>query len=199
MWCRNDRSRASSSLRYATAIAVGLCAVTRTAAAPPEGAELIGTAAAPWDTMEWLNSPPLALDQLRGKVVLIRWWTGPECPHCAASAPYLNAWHQKYRTQGLVVIGFYHHKSPTPLSPAHVKRLMDEYRLAFPVAIDPEWRTLKRWWLNGHDRTWTSVSFLIDQQGLIRHIHPGGSYSEADAKVLETTIQQLLTRGGGSS
>lgn len=125
-------------MRYATAVAVALWAVSSAAATPPEGVELIGTAAAPWDTMEWLNSPPLTLDQLQGKVALIRWWTGPECPHCVASAPYWNAWQ------------------------------------------------------------WTSVSFLIDRQGRIRYIHPGGSYSATDAKAMETLIQQLLTPDGGS-
>ncbi len=188
------------------------------AAASNEGAELIGTKAQSWDVSEWLNSRPLSLEQLRGRVVLVRWWTGPECPYCAASAPNLNAWYQKHHKQGLVVIGFYHHKSPTPLSRQHVAQLIKRYRFTFPVAVDPEWRTLKRWWLDpsthaqgrvpsevegldGHDQRWTSVSFLIDQQGIIRYIHPGGSYSEEDAQVMDAMIQRLLEppqRGGSS-
>jgi len=91
-----------------------------------------------------------------------------------------------------VVIGFYHHKSPTPLTRRHVEQLVKRYRFQFPVAIDPEWRMLKRWWLDGHDRQWTSVSFLIDREGVIRYIHPGGSYSEEDVQVMEAMIQQLL-------
>ncbi len=167
-------------------------AMTETSSAPQEGTELIGTAAPAWEAVEWINSKPLTLDQLRGKVVLVRWWTGPECPYCAASAPNLTAWHQKYSQQGLVVIGFYHHKSPTPLSLAHVKGLMEQYHLTFPIAIDPGWQTLKRWWLDGHDRQWTSVSFLIDRDGMIRYIHPGGSYSETEANAIEALILQLL-------
>ncbi|MBI4597035.1 MAG: redoxin family protein, partial [Candidatus Omnitrophica bacterium] len=148
------------------------------AAVSNEGAELIGTKALSWEVSDWLNSrQPLSLEQLRGRVVLVRWWTGPECPYCAASAPNLNTLHEKYHTKGLVVIGFYHHKSPTPLTRRHVERLVTRYQFQFPVAIDPEWRTLKRWWLDGHDRAWTSVSFLLDRGGVIRSIHPGGSYT----------------------
>ncbi len=157
-----------------------------------EGAELIGTAAKEWGPCNWLNSAPLSLDQLRGRVVLVRWWTGPECQYCAASAPILNAWYNTYRASGLVIIGFYHHKSSTPISPDHVRQLVERYGFQFPVAIDPQWQTLKRWWLNRHDRPWTSVSFLIDQEGLIRYVHPGGSYTAEEVKAIEAVIQNLL-------
>lgn len=164
-----------------------LCAATS-----DEGTELIGTKASSWDVSEWLNSQPLSLEQLRGRVVLVRWWTGPECPYCAASAPTLNTLHERYHAKGLVVIGFYHHKSPTPLTRRHVEQLVKRYGFQFPVAIDPEWRTLKRWWLEGHDRAWTSVSFLVDQQGVIQYIHAGGSYTDEEARTLERIIQDLL-------
>jgi len=106
--------------------------------------------------------------------------------------PHLNRWHEAYHEEGLVVIGFYHHKSPGPLTRQHVADLVERYGFRFPVAVDPEWRTLQRWWLKGSDRKWTSVSFLIDRQGIIRHIHPGGSYTEEEAQTLESMIQKLL-------
>lgn len=171
-----------------------LCAAT-----PNEGAELIGTQASSWDVSEWFNSQPLSLEQLRGRVVLVRWWTGPECPYCAASAPTLNVLHERYHAKGLVVIGFYHHKSPTPLTRQHVEQLVRRYRFQFPVAIDPEWRTLKRWWLDGHDRKWTSVSFLIDQQDIIRYIHPGGSYTKEEAEGMESMIRELVGQARSAS
>lgn len=164
------------------------------AAVPDEGAELIGTRAPQWDVTEWINGKLLSLDELRGSVVLVRWWTGPECPYCAASAPNLNALYEQYHAKGLVVIGFYHHKSPTPLTRRYVEELVKRYRFQFPVAIDPEWRTLKRWWLEGYEHQWTSVSFLIDQQGVIRYIHPGGSYTEEDMAALTPLIEDLLVR-----
>ena len=162
------------------------------AAAAREGTELIGTKALSWGVTNWINSQPLSLDALRGSVVLVRWWTGPECPYCALSAPYLKTWDEKYHTHGLIVVGLYHHKSAEPLSRQHVEQLVKRYGFMFPVAIDPDWGTLKRWWLEGRSRPWTSVSFLIDQQGIIRSVHPGGSYTEAEAEAMEFTIQELL-------
>ena len=163
---------------------------------PHEGAELIGTQAPNWEVSDWYNSQPLSLEQLRGRAVLVRWWTGPECPYCAVSAPTLNTLHERYHAKGLVVIGFYHHKSPTPLTRRYVEQLVKRYRFRFPVAIDSEWRTLKHWWLDGYDRAWTSVSFLVDQQGVIRYIHPGGSSTDKEAHLMEHLIQDLLGRSG---
>jgi hypothetical protein len=91
-----------------------------------------------------------------------------------------------------VIIGFYHHKSPTPLTRRHVEQLMRRYRFQFPVAIDPEWQTLKRWWLDGHERAWTSVSFLLDREGVIRDIHTGGAYTDDEMATLTSLIEELL-------
>jgi thiol-disulfide isomerase/thioredoxin len=156
-----------------------------------EGEELIGTAAPAWGEVEWIRQGPLSLESLRGRVVLVRWWAGPSCPYCRASAPYLNAWQREFSDSGLTIIGFYHHKSPEPLTRAGVEHLADDLGFGFPVAIDPGWRTLKRWWLD-RDRGFTSVSFLLDREGVIRAIHPGGSYSKAEAAALERTIRMLL-------
>jgi peroxiredoxin len=141
---------------------------------------LIGTEAKDWHLTDWMNSRPLALKDLRGKVILVRWWTGGGCPYCKATAPALREFHTKYASQGLVVLGIYHHKSRTPLDVNQVKQLVRDFGFAFPVAIDPGWRTLKRWWLSDGDRQWTSVSFLIDRNGIIRHIHEGGKYVKGD-------------------
>jgi peroxiredoxin len=64
--------------------------------------------------------------------------------------------------------------------------------MTFPLAIDPDWETLRRYWLDGRTDAWTSVSFLIDQEGIIRYVHPGGSYSPEEAQEIETAIQELL-------
>ena len=160
----------------------------------PEGSELIGTRAPDWVTSIWLNSEPKNLSDFKGKVVLVRFWTGPGCPFCSASSPVLNDLYSRYQKAGLVVVGLYHHKSPESLTKAHVERLTEKFRFEFPIAIDPEWKTLKKWWLDGRERAWTSVSFLIDRQGVIRYIHPGGSYTTEEAKELEGNIISLLDR-----
>jgi peroxiredoxin len=181
----------------AIAIAIAsLCAVARPAGAEP-GSDLIGTPARAWQVESWLNSPPLSLAQLRGKVVLVRWWTAPDCPFCAATAPSLNALDAQYRARGLQVIGFYHHKADSPLRREDVARYVETFHFRFPVAIDPSWQTLKQWWWNGR-REWTSVSFLIDRRGVIRHIHPGGKYEpgDADYAAMQRAIERLLAEPG---
>lgn len=163
-----------------------------------EGADLIGKRFTKWEVSEWINSPPLTLDSLRGKVVLIRWWTAPGCPFCEASAPALSEFANRYGDRGLVVIGLYHHKSGAPLTVAHVREQARKLGIEYPVAIDPEWITLRRWWLDKHHRGWTSVTFLLDRRGIIRHIHPGGAFfkGEVGYHALEKQIEALLAEPG---
>jgi thiol-disulfide isomerase/thioredoxin len=158
------------------------------------GDPVIGTRPPEWEATHWLNSKPLALKDLTGKVVLVRWWTAPGCPYCAATAPALNEFHARYKDKGLVVVGLYHHKSDAPLVPAQVKRSAEKLGFRFPVAIDPGWKTLKRWWLGTGDRRWTSVSFLIDRRGVVRHVHPGGQYVKGDRAydALKAKAEELL-------
>jgi peroxiredoxin len=161
--------------------------------AAKEGDELIGKPAPGWELETWFNSRPLALADLRGKVVLVRWFMSPDCPLCSATAPALNVLDDRYRDRGLVVLGFYHHKLQEPLTAEAVKGYLEHFKFRFPVAIDPDWKTLKRWWLD-RERGWTSVSFLLDKKGVIRFIHPGGKYApgSADFAEIEQRIQGLL-------
>jgi thiol-disulfide isomerase/thioredoxin len=171
-----------------------LAGVERYSAPANEGADLIGLRVNRWEVRDWINSEPLTLEELRGNVVLVRWWTAPGCPFCEASAPALNEFSERYRDRGLVVIGLYHHKSQAPLSVAHVKEQVRKLGFAFPVAIDPNWRTLRRWWLDKHDRGWTSVTVLTDRRGVIRHVHPGGAFFKGESGYdrLEAEIETLL-------
>ncbi len=164
------------------------------AAAADAGRELLGTTPPEWTASFWFNSPPLTLESLRGKVVLVRWWTAPDCPYCRASAPALNEFWENYRVRGLVMVGMYHHKTDTPLSRQHVQQAMEEFGFKFPVAVDQDWTTLRRWWLAGDEKRWTSVTFLLDREGVIRHIHPGGSYfkGEPGYDALRARLEDLL-------
>ena len=164
-----------------------------TVPAAKEGSELIGKPAPGWALERWFNSPPLALADLRGKVVLVRWFMSPECPLCSATAPALNQLDDRYRDRGLVVLGFYHHKRPEPLDPEAVRGYLEHFEFRFPVAIDPDWTTLRRWWLD-RERSFTSVSFLLDKKGVVRFIHPGGKYApgSADMAEIQRAIEALL-------
>ena len=155
---------------------------------------LIGQPAPGWKLEHWFNSEPLALEDLRSKVVLVRWFMAPSCPLCSATAPALNRFDEQYRSRGLVVVGVYHHKDPEPLDVETVRGYVEHYQFRFPVAVDPDWQTLKRWWLDGHERSWTSVSFLIDRRGVIRHVHLGGKLAPDtdDFRVMRAKIEALL-------
>ena len=164
---------------------------------------LLGAAPPEWQVEHWLNSKPLALKDLKGKVVLVRWWTAGGCPFCVATAPALNEFHETYHDKGLIVIGFYHHKGAKPLADGEVERAAQKLGFKFPVAVDPVagdpnrvegWQTLNRWWLAKQNREWTSVTFLLDRQGVIRHIHPGGQYvkGDEDYKAMKAKIEELL-------
>jgi thiol-disulfide isomerase/thioredoxin len=155
---------------------------------------LLGQKAPAWTDAVWVNSPPLRLPDLAGKVVLVRWWTAPGCPYCRATAPALNEFFQQYRDRGLEVIGFYHHKSSAPLQLDAVRQQARRFGFEFPVAVDPKWQTLKEWWLDRGEERWTSVSFLLDRRGIVRHIHPGGQYVKGDQDylLLKSRIEELL-------
>ena len=166
-----------------------------------EGAELIGTKAPEWFNERWINSDTLTLADLKGKVVLIRWWVD-QCPFCAQSSSALNGFHEKYEDDGLVVIGMFHPKpQPKQISEEYVQKASDALQFTFPIAIDDQWETLNEYWLNVR-RSFTSVSFLIDQEGIIRYIHPGPEYHEdgegehkqckKDYLELDAFIQYLL-------
>jgi peroxiredoxin len=159
-----------------------------------DGSDLLGTTPPEWEATHWLNSRPLTLAELRGKVVLARWWTAG-CPYCEVTAPALREFDREYGGRGLQVIGFYHHKEDGPLDYAVVDRTATKYGFTFPVAVDPDWHTLIRWWDPEHkNRSFTSVSFLIDKHGTIRHVHPGGEYAKGEPAydAMKGAIEKLL-------
>jgi len=153
---------------------------------------LVGTTPPEWNVERWMNSPPLTLAGLRGKVVLVRWWTAG-CPYCSASAPALREMHRDFGPRGLVVIGMYHHKDAGPYDPRVTEKTAKEYGFTFPIAFDPDWRTFHAW-MRDADPGWTSVSFLLDRKGVVRWFHPGGTYKEGDAAYAELrrTVTTLL-------
>jgi len=156
-------------------LATLLLAVPAAAApwAPAEGASLLGTRAPALRGLKWLQGGPLSLETLRGKVVLIRFWTDG-CPYCEKTAPALTSLDAKYRDKGLVVIGIHHPKEPSsdPVKGIHA------LGLKFPVATDPDWQTVKAYGVGTTFTHFTSVSFLIDREGVIRFVHDGGEWHE---------------------
>jgi thiol-disulfide isomerase/thioredoxin len=136
--------------------------------------------------VQWLNSPPLTTQDLRGKVVLVDFWTY-SCINCLRSLPYVKAWAQKYKDQGLVVIGVHAPEFAFERNIDNVKKATHDLGVDYPVAIDNNyaiWRALNNQYWPAH--------YFVDAQGQIRYHHFGeGDYAES-----EKVIQQLLAEAG---
>ena len=136
--------------------------------------------------IEWINSAPLATRELRGKVVLVDFWTY-SCINCLRSLPYVRAWAEKYKAQGLVVIGVHAPEFAFEKQLPNVRQAVKDLHVDYPVAVDNDW-TIWRAFKNNY---WPA-HYFIDAQGRVRHHH----YGEGDYDVSETVIQQLLREAG---
>jgi cytochrome c biogenesis protein CcdA/thiol-disulfide isomerase/thioredoxin len=137
----------------------------------------------------WLNSAPLTRDQLRGKVVVIDFWTY-SCINCLRALPYVEGWAAKYKDAGLVVIGVHTPEFAFEKERANVEQAVHDLKITYPVAIDSNYKI----WQAFHNEYWPA-HYFIDGQGRIRYHHFGeGEYDES-----ERVIQQLLKDNGAKS
>jgi thiol-disulfide isomerase/thioredoxin len=135
---------------------------------------------------EWINSPPLTAEALRGKVVLIDFWTYT-CINWLRTLPYVRAWAEKYKDKGLVVVGVHAPEFSFEKNLANVRRAVKDLKVEYPVAVDNEHRI----WRAFSNQYWPALYF-IDAQGRVRHHHFGeGSYEQS-----EMIIQELLVEAG---
>jgi cytochrome c biogenesis protein CcdA/thiol-disulfide isomerase/thioredoxin len=136
----------------------------------------------------WLNSEPLSREGLRGKVVLIDFWTY-SCINCIRALPYVEAWYEKYREQGLVVIGIHAPEFAFEKSVKNVQRAIRDFGLTYPVAVDNDyalWRAFSNEYWPAH--------YFVDAKGDIRHTH----FGEGEYDASERVIQQLLAEAGSA-
>jgi cytochrome c biogenesis protein CcdA/thiol-disulfide isomerase/thioredoxin len=132
--------------------------------------------------VKWLNSPPLTREQLKGKVVLIDFWTY-SCINCLRSVPYVEAWSEKYKNDGLVVIGVHTPEFAFEKDPANVAKSLGDFKITYPVAVDSNYAI----WKSFNNQYWPA-HYFIDARGEIRYHHFGeGKYTES-----EEVLQQLL-------
>ncbi|MBS0451421.1 MAG: redoxin family protein [Proteobacteria bacterium] len=137
----------------------------------------------------WINSAPLSAEGLRGKVVLVDFWTY-SCINCLRTLPYVRAWAQKYKDAGLVVLGVHTPEFAFEKKPANVQAAVKDLGVEFPVALDSNFSI----WRAFGNRAWPAFYF-IDAQGRIRHQQLGeGRYDKAEA-----VIRQLLAETGGAN
>jgi cytochrome c biogenesis protein CcdA/thiol-disulfide isomerase/thioredoxin len=134
----------------------------------------------------WFNSPPLTREQLKGKVVVIDFWTY-SCINCLRSLPYVKAWDAKYRKDGLVVIGVHAPEFAFEREPANVAQAIKQLGVTYPIALDNGynlWNALKNSYWPAH--------YFVDAQGRVRFHH----FGEGDYAMSERVIRQLLAEAG---
>ncbi|WP_186425285.1 cytochrome c biogenesis protein DipZ [Cupriavidus metallidurans] len=180
------KDRSGGAMMAATSVpaeggAMMMRAVDRPATLPVEG-QFPGLNGA----VEWLNSPPLTAEALRGKVVLVDFWTY-SCINCLRTLPYVKAWAEKYRDQGLVVIGVHAPEFAFERNIDNVRKATKDLGVTYPVAIDNNYAI----WRAFNNNYWPA-HYFIDAQGRVRFHHFGeGEYEKSEA-----VTRQLLAEAG---
>src|SRR6266403_1687215 len=137
---------------------------------------------------EWLNSPPLTAEGLRGKVVLVQVWTY-SCINWLRTLPYVRAWAEKYKDQGLVVIGVHTPEFGFEKNVENIRPALKMFRIEYPVAVDSDYGI----WNAFGNHYWPAV-YVVDANGKIRH----HQFGEGEYERTEAVIQQLLREAGYS-
>lgn len=190
------RSGANASSGSEGAIAAGADAGDTTHGAGSDGAlrTALGAASLPVEgqlpslagATSWLNSAPLTPEGLRGKVVLIDFWTY-SCINCLRALPYVNGWYQKYKDHGLVVIGVHSPEFAFEKDVSNVRGAVRDLGVSYPVALDSDYMI----WRAFNNQYWPA-HYFIDAKGQIRAHHFGeGEYAQS-----EQTLRELLTDAG---
>ncbi len=136
--------------------------------------------------VEWFNSPPLTMAALKGKVVLVDFWTY-SCINCLRAIPYVRAWAEKYKDQGLVVIGVHAPEFAFEKKLDNIRKATGDLAINYPVAVDNDYAI----WRAFNNQYWPA-HYFIDAEGRVRHHHFGeGNYEQS-----ERVIQQLLAEAG---
>ncbi len=131
---------------------------------------------------EWINSRPLTAKELKGKVVLVDFWTY-SCINCLRAVPYTRAWADKYKNSGLVVIGVHTPEFDFEKDSSNVQKAVQKFGITYPVALDSKYAI----WNSFHNQYWPA-HYFIDANGKVRHEHFGeGEYDQS-----ERWIQELL-------
>ena len=179
----------NASYRLAIALMLGAAILSAARAedrAAPSASVVIAEASAQAPEFKgisnWLNSAPLRMSDLRGKVVMVNFWTYG-CYNCVNTLPHVTKLHAKYKDKGLVIVGVHTPEFPFERSLSNVQAALKRHGIAYPVAQDNDSAT----WNAYRNRYWPA-QYIVDQNGKIVYAHAGeGAYDE-----IEKTIENLL-------
>ncbi len=162
---------------------------TRAGSARAAGGELDDFGPAPEfkGIASWLNSGPLTIAGLRGRVVLLDFWTY-SCINCLRTLPYLERWYETYRDEGLVLVGVHSPEFAFERDASNVASAVRRLGVRYPVALDPDFATWQAW----GNQYWPATYF-VDRAGHVRHAHFGeGDYAESEHVIRELLAEQHL-------
>lgn len=135
----------------------------------------------------WINSEPLSLEQLRGKVVLVDFWTY-SCINCIRTLPYLRDWWDKYRDSDFVIIGVHSPEFAFERELANVQQAVRDFEITYPVVLDNDFTI----W-NAYDNRFWPAKYLVDKEGNIRYMHFGeGKYQETEQMIASLLDEEAL-------
>jgi len=177
----------------AAAAAVSTAAVEKTGAAPTPKAWNDKTFAPLAGATGWVNTAPLASADLRGKVVLVDFWTY-SCINCLRTLPYIRAWADKYREAGLVVVGVHSPEFAFEKNEDHVSRAVKELGITYPVAIDSQHAI----WRGFENQAWPALYF-VDAEGKVRQQVFGEGQYEASERLIQKLLAERNGKGDGKS
>ncbi len=126
----------------------------------------------------WINSKPLRIEGLRGKVVLVDFWTF-SCINCLRTIPHLKRWHAKYKSKGLVIVGVHTPEFEFEKDPEKVKEAVKKLGITYPVAMD---NAMETW--EAYDNHYWPAKFLVDKDGFVSYVHFGeGNYAQTEMAI----------------
>ena len=172
------------------AIARGLAAATNSAGNPgsPEADALIAAekanAAPEFAKGDWINSDPLTLEKLRGRVVLVEFWTFG-CYNCRNTLPSVKDWDTRYRDRGLTIVGVHTPETDSEYSLADVRKEVPALGIKYPVVTDNDYKTWKAYGVEA----WPTI-VLLDKEGRIRWLHVGEGRYEETENVIKTLLAE---------
>jgi len=130
----------------------------------------------------WVNSDPIKLSDMQGKVILIEFWTS-SCPYCKTALPFVNKWYSRYHDKGLLIIGIHSPKNDEEQNQTLVKDAVSKYDIHYPVAMDNNFET----WENYNVQGWPSF-YLINKKGNVVYV----SYGADRFDIIDNNIRSLL-------
>jgi thiol-disulfide isomerase/thioredoxin len=169
------------------------------------GQDLVGTQFPTLDFDRWVRSEHGSEQKAEDRVTLYRWWTDG-CPFCEASAPAIESLREEYEPKGLRVVAVYHPKPPREVVDEAVLGAAERLGIGGEIAVDQDWSALRELWLSTGRRSATSATFIVDEDGVIRFVHPGPQFfpsddpaltqQDADYRSIKDAVEILLQRQG---